>query len=198
MPMVSPAVTALMMVATMVAMMLPSVAPTLWRCHHHLRARHVPRAAALTMVFAAGYAIVWSAMGLSLFAMSVEVSIAPWAVGAVILGAGVLQRSRWKAARLLRCRSACVPPCMIPANIATALRGGYTLGIDCVLSCAAPMAVLFVTGVMDARMMIVITAAITAERVAPGGVRLARLTGALAVVVAFVVFFLALPRSRGL
>jgi predicted metal-binding membrane protein len=44
------------------------------------------------------------------------------------------------------------------------------------------MAVLFVAGLMDARMMVVITAAITVERVAPEGARVARLTGALALV----------------
>jgi hypothetical protein len=48
------------------------------------------------------------------------------------------------------------------------------------------MTVLFVAGFMDARMMVVITAAITAERVAPSGVRVARLTGALALIAGLV------------
>jgi predicted metal-binding membrane protein len=48
------------------------------------------------------------------------------------------------------------------------------------------MALLLVAGLTDARMMVVITAAITAERVAPGGARVARLTGALAVVAGLV------------
>ena len=49
------------------------------------------------------------------------------------------------------------------------------------------MAVLFVGGLMDARTMLVITVAITAERVAPAGVRIARLTGTLALVVGLAV-----------
>jgi predicted metal-binding integral membrane protein DUF2182 len=69
------------------------------------------------------------------------------------------------------------------------------------LSCAAPMAVLFVAGLMDPRMMVVITAAITAERVAPGGARIARVTGALALVVGLAICVRAmearLPIARG-
>ena len=57
---------------------------------------------------------------------------------------------------------------------------GCRLGVDCCLSCAAPVAVLYVAGLMDVGMMMLITAAITAERVAPGGARIARLTGGVA------------------
>jgi predicted metal-binding membrane protein len=48
------------------------------------------------------------------------------------------------------------------------------------------MVVLLVAGLTDTRMMVVITAAITAERVAPAGARIARLTGALALVAGLV------------
>lgn len=188
--MMSPAMTALMTVAMMVAMMLPSIAPTLWRYHRHLRAMRVPRAGQRTTFFAVGYASVWTTIGLALLALSAELSamgmasptdspFAPWA-GAVVLCVGALQRSRWKAKRLLRCLQACVTARAVPRNVMTAWRDGCRLGVDCGLSCAAPMAVLFVAGLMDARMMVVITAAITAERVAPAGMRIARLTGALA------------------
>ena len=195
-PMTSPAMTALMTVAMMVAMMLPSFAPTIWRYHRHLRAARMPRASQRTTLFAAGYATVWSAIGLALFAMSVDWSpmataspadspFAPWA-GAIIVSVGVLQRSRWKARLLLRCREACVTAGPIPTNVMTAWRDGGRLGVTCGLSCAAPMAVLLVAGLMDARMMAVVTAAITAERVVPAGTRIARLTGALALVAGFV------------
>jgi len=40
--------------------------------------------------------------------------------------------------------------------------------------------ILLVIGVMDLRMMAVVTAAITAERLAPAGVRVTQITGALA------------------
>lgn len=196
MSMMSPAMTALTTVAMMVAMMLPSLAPTLWRYHRHLRAVRLPRAGQRTTLFAVGYASVWTTIGVALFAMSAELSpmglasptdppFAPWA-GAVVLCVGALQRSRWKEKQLLRCRQACVTARAIPTNVMMAWRDGCRLGVDCGLSCAAPMAVLFIARLMDARMMLVITAAITAERVSPAGARIARLTGALALVAGLV------------
>jgi predicted metal-binding membrane protein len=53
------------------------------------------------------------------------------------------------------------------------------------------MAILLVFGMMDLRAMAVVTAAITLERVAPSGARVARVTGALALVAGVVSFFLA-------
>jgi predicted metal-binding membrane protein len=44
------------------------------------------------------------------------------------------------------------------------------------------MAILLAIGVMDLRAMAVVTVAITAERLVPAGERVARLTGAVAVV----------------
>ena len=182
MAMVSPAMMTLTSVAMMVAMMLPSLTPTLWRHHRHLRAMRTPRAGQGTALVAAGYASVWTVIGLVLFAMSAEPPFAPWATGAVVLVGGMVQRSRWKAERLLRCRDACVTHVALSSSVMTAWSVGCRLGIDCGLSCAAPMAVLFVGGLMDARMMLVITAAITAERVAPAGARISRMTGALALI----------------
>jgi predicted metal-binding membrane protein len=43
------------------------------------------------------------------------------------------------------------------------------------------MAILLVAGVMDLRAMAVVTAAITAERIAPAGERVARAVGVVAV-----------------
>jgi predicted metal-binding membrane protein len=167
---------AVMTAAMMVAMMMPSLIPTLWRHYRHLRAMQTPRGIQHITLFAAGYATVWAVIGLALFAMSTEMPpLAPWSFGAVLLGVGAMQRSRWKAMRLLRCRQTCVT--------GSGWRGGCWLGGACALSCAAPMAVLFAGGLMDERLMLLITAAITAERVAPGGVRIARLTGASALVV---------------
>ena len=175
-----------MMVATMVAMMLPSLAPTLWRYQRHLRALRTPRPVQRTTLFATGYASVWTGVALALSTVSGS-RTGPFATGAIILCAGAPQRSRWKAKQLLRCRESCVPARSLPSSFSTALWDGCRLGVGCTLSCAAPMAVLFVGGLMDARTMLVITVAITAERVAPGGVRIARLTGTLALVVGLAV-----------
>jgi predicted metal-binding membrane protein len=175
----SAATTALMTVAMMVAMMLPSIVPTVWRYHRRLRAMRTPRARRRTTVFVAGYASVWTAISLALFAMSTVVSATPFVAGVVLLCAGALQRSRWKANQLVRCRTVCVST--------RSWRDGWQLGVDCGLSCSAPMAVLFVSGLMDARMMVAIAAAITAERVAPVGQLVARATGALALIAGFVI-----------
>ncbi len=206
--MVSPAMMALTTVAMMVAMMLPSIAPVVWRYHRHLRANRYPRSAQRTALFAAGYAGVWTVIGLVLFAMTAaspactaspaDPPFAPWAAGAVVLCAGVIQRSRWKANQLLRCREACVTARAVGQTVMTAWRDGVRLGVDCGLSCGAPMAVLFVAGLMDARMMLVITAAITAERIGPGGARIARLTGAVALVVGLLMCLRAIDNSMPL
>jgi predicted metal-binding membrane protein len=105
----------------------------------------------------------------------------PLAVGAVVLIAGCLQFTAWKARHLACCREA--PGCgrMLPADAGTAWRHGLNLGLHCSHGSAGPIAVLLVVGVMDLRAMAVVAAAITVERLAPGGERVARATGALAV-----------------
>lgn len=198
MPAMSLVMMAPMAAAMMVAMMLPSIAPALWRYHRHQRATRLPSAAQRTALAAAGYAIVWAMIGLALYAASAVLSavamalpivarIAPWPAAAVFLCVGAVQRSQWKATRLRRCRGADSTARVRPIRVTTAWRDGLRLGVDCASSCAAPMALLLVAGLMDARTMLVITAAITAERVAPAGVRIARLTGALALAAGLVV-----------
>lgn len=207
--MTSTAMMALMTVAMMVAMMLPSIALATWHYHRRLRAMHVRLAAQRTTLLILGYAGVWTVIAAALLAVSVDLSpigiapptappLPPWAAGAVILCAGLIQRSRWKATRLLRCREACVPTQLHSRNVLMALTDGSRLGVACGLSCAAPMAILFVTGLMDARMMAVITAAITAERLAPCGARIARVTGALALVAGLVLCLRAIQVSMPL
>jgi predicted metal-binding membrane protein len=83
----------------------------------------------------------------------------------------------------------------LPADARTALRHGLRLGLHCGRCCAGPMAILLVIGVMDLRAMAVVTAAITAERIAPGGERIARVIGALAVGVGL--FLVARAVGRG-
>jgi predicted metal-binding membrane protein len=55
------------------------------------------------------------------------------------------------------------------------------LGLDCSPCCANLMVILLVIGVMDLRAMALVTAAITAERLAPAGERVARAIGALTI-----------------
>ena len=63
-----------------------------------------------------------------------------------------------------------------------AWRHGLRLGLHCSHCCAGLIVILLVIGVMDLRAMAAVTAAITVERLAPAGERIARVIGAVVVV----------------
>jgi predicted metal-binding membrane protein len=103
----------------------------------------------------------------------------PIAIGVVVLLAGAMQFTAWKAHQLACCRAASGPGGSLPADAGTAWRHGLRLGLNCSYCCAGLTAVLLVVGVMDLRTMTVVTAAITVERLAPDVERVARAIGAL-------------------
>jgi predicted metal-binding membrane protein len=105
--------------------------------------------------------------------------VVPIAVGGIVLIAGALQLTAWKARQLACCRAA--PGRTLPADAGTAWRHGLRLGLHCSYCCGGLMAILLVIGVMDLRAMAVVTAAITVERLAPAGERVARAIGAVVV-----------------
>ena len=88
----------------------------------------------------------------------------PIAVGVVVLIAGALQLTAWKARHLACCREAPGRGRTLPADAGTAWRHGLRLGLHCSHCCAGLMAILLVIGVMDLRAMAVVAAAITIER----------------------------------
>jgi len=67
------------------------------------------------------------------------------------------------------------------ADARTAWRHGLRLGLHCSHCCAGLTAILLVVGVMDLRVMAAVTAAITVERLAPAGERVARAVGVVVV-----------------
>jgi predicted metal-binding membrane protein len=69
----------------------------------------------------------------------------------------------------------------LSAGIGTAWRYGLRLGLQCGYCCANLMAILLFFGIMDLRAMVGVTAAITAERLAPRGERVAPAIGAIVV-----------------
>jgi predicted metal-binding membrane protein len=69
----------------------------------------------------------------------------------------------------------------LPADAGTAWRHGLRLGLHCGYSCAGLTAILLGLGVMDLRAMAVVAEAITVERLAPTGERVARAIGAVIV-----------------
>ncbi|WP_447735567.1 DUF2182 domain-containing protein [Rhodanobacter soli] len=181
-----------MWVVMMVAMMLPSLAPMLWRCRQAVGRTGNARAGRLTAIVGAGYFAVWTVFGVAAFASGAVLAAiemrqpalargVPIAVGGVVLIAGALQFSAWKARQLACCRNAPGHHHALPADAGAAWRLGLRLGLDCNLCCAGPTAVLLVIGVMDLPAMAAVTAAITLERLAPSGERVARATGAIAI-----------------
>ena len=179
-----------MWVAMMAAMMLPSLVPMLHRYREVVGARGTARLGRLTLLAGAGYFLVWSACGVGVFALGVaSTTLAmqssavarcmPLAIAAVVSIAGALQFSRWKARHLACCRATPGCACALPAGARAAWRHGLHLGLHCCLCCAGPTAVLLVAGVMDLRAMALATAAITAERLAPAGARVAHAIGAV-------------------
>lgn len=157
---------------------------------------------------ALGVAVFW--MGAALAALATrEPDIAravPIGAGVVVLAAGALQFTSWKTHHLALCREW---PCSrvvrcprrtlssselwpdeetggrestTPENAVAAFKSGLRLGFHCNLSSAGFTAILLVVGVMDLRTMAAVTAAITTERLASDGQRVARAIGAAVLV----------------
>jgi predicted metal-binding membrane protein len=176
----------------MVAMMLPSLVPMLLRYRQAVDSQAETRLGRLTALVGVGYFSVWILLGVAAFPLGIALAAVemqqptlaravPVAVGLVVLIAGALQLTAWKARQLACCREAPGRGRTLPADAATALRHGLRLGLHCSACCAGLTAVLLVIGVMDLRAMAVVAAAITIERLAPAGERIARATGVIVV-----------------
>jgi predicted metal-binding membrane protein len=173
-----------MWVVMMVAMMLPSLVPMLWRYRQAVGSAGHARLGRLTALVGVGYFFVWTVFGMAVFALGVVLAqvemrlpslsrAVPLAVSVVILAAGALQFTPWKTHRLACCREASGCGRILPANAGTACRHGVRLGVDCAHCCFGLMAILLCLGVMDLRAMAVVTIAVTVERLAPAGERVA-------------------------
>lgn len=158
-----------MWVPMMAAMMLPSLAPALWQQRR------------LGLV-AAGYLTVWGLAGLVLFPLGAAFAAAalasaslahrvPALAAVVVLAAGALQFTHWKARGLAQLGEA-ARACNRPADRRAAWRHGWRLGLHCAHSSAGPMAALLAVGVMDPRLMAAVTVAVAAERLLPEGRRI--------------------------
>lgn len=162
-------------VTMMAAMMLPTAVPAAERV-----ARLVP-----AIGFVAGYLAVWTVFGLAAYGVFRLVTSfdtgrlawdegGPYVTGGILVAAGLYELTPLKQRSLRRCRS--------PEQDAGAVRSGLAHGVDCVGSSGGLMVALFALGVMSLFWMAVVAAAIFAEKVLPGGVRLSRAV-ALALVV---------------
>jgi predicted metal-binding membrane protein len=182
-----------MWVVMMVAMMLPSLIPMLWRYREAVGRTGETRLGWLTALVGVGYFFVWTVFGMAAFPLGAALAAiemqqpalaraVPLAVGVVVLIAGALQFTAWKAHHLSCCREPAGRGGTLPADAGIAWRHGLRLGVHCSYCCFGLMAILLVIGVMDLRAMAVVAAAIAVERLAPAGERVARATGAVAIV----------------
>ena len=105
-----------MWIAMMVAMMLPSLTPVLLRHRQALASRGETRLGRLNALVGFGYFSVWTVFGMAAFPLGVALAAmemrlpalarsVPIAVGAVVLIAGPLQFTTWKAQQLACCRA---------------------------------------------------------------------------------------------
>jgi predicted metal-binding membrane protein len=175
-----------------VAMMLPSLVPMLGRYRQAVAGEDGGRLDPATAVVGAGYLFVWAVVGMVVFVVGVAfASLAmrqpavargvPAAAGVIVVVAGRLQFSAWKARHLACWRDAPQPGVALPSGMMFAWRHGVRLGVHCAQASAGLMAVLLAIGVMDPAGMVLVGAAITAERVAPAGDRIAHAIGAVVV-----------------
>ena len=174
-----------MWVVMMVAMMLPSLVPMLLRYQQAVGRTGFGWLPALVSM---GYFAVWTVFGMVAFPLGVALAAVemqqpalsravPIAVGVVVVIAGALQFTAWKGHHLACCREMPGRGRTLPADARTAWRHGLRLGLHCSQCCAGLIAILLVIGVMDLRAMTVVAAAITVERLAPAGERVARAIG---------------------
>jgi predicted metal-binding membrane protein len=162
-------------VVMMVAMMLPSAAPTI-ALYSRMTSARTPLAA---VMFVAGYLLTWAGTGVIAF---VAANAAKWTGGHVL---GWDRAGRWVAGatllvaaayELTPLKDACLGKCRSPLGFLLgswrggwfgALRMGVKNGVWCVGCCWALMASLFALGIMSIGWMALVAGLIAAERILP-------------------------------
>lgn len=183
-----------MWMAMMVPMMLPSLVPMLSRYRRSVRGADGIHLHGLTALVGVGYFVIWAVLGTAAYAagagvMAVEMrwgKAAQWlpvAAGVVLLVAGGVQFTSWKARQLALCREGSGCGCPPAPDALGAWRHGLRLGVRCSLCCGSLMLALLAIGMMDLVAMAAVTLAISAERLAPAPLRVARVAGVAIVVV---------------
>ncbi|HEX6808450.1 MAG TPA: DUF2182 domain-containing protein [Gemmatimonadaceae bacterium] len=176
----------------MVAMMTPSLIPMLQRYRRAIGWLGGTALGQPTAMAGLGYYLVWNAFGIALIVSGIALaSIAmrfallaravPVAARGIMVIAGGFQFTRWKARHLAGCREDATCEHALDGHAPSAFRHGLRLGVHCACCCAGLMAILVAVGLMDLRAMILVTGAITAERLAPSGEQVARAIGAVAI-----------------
>ncbi len=168
----------------MIAMMVPSAAPTILlyaRVHRHSIAQEqIQEKLAPTGAFVAGYLLIW--LGFSIAAATLH-----WMMESSGIISGTGSRSQWISAGVLIAagsyqfsplKTACLSHCRSPAAFLSrhwrphalgALRLGAIHGAYCVGCCWALMALLFVGGAMNLIWIAALSVLVIAEKILPPG-----------------------------
>jgi predicted metal-binding membrane protein len=173
------------------AMMLPAVAPAVVRL-----ARGWPaRTPATTVLFLAGYGVVWMVAGLAGYGVVLAVrglhagalgwsSAGRYVAAAAIVAAGVYQLTAVKRRWLARCIAPALP---VSRRTVDALRAGVEHGGCCVACCWTLMAALYALGMMSLSWMAVVTVLIVGERVLRPPSAIVRIVAAVLIVLGLAV-----------
>lgn len=176
----------------MIAMMVPSAAPTILL----YAALNSSRGAWAPVLFSAGYLAIWGIFSgaataaqaafaqFSVISAMLMTVTAPWLGAAILVGAGMYQFTPLKAACLHHCRG---PVEALTRHRRTgraaAFRMGLVHGRYCLGCCWSLMALLFVGGIMNIWWILGIAIYVAIEKLAPGGDRLAQPMGAILILV---------------
>ena len=186
-------------VVMMGAMMFPSVAPTV-ALYSKLTKQRSPLS---PLLFAAGYLVVWGAVGVAAFALaraggSIDGDLLMWdGAGRVVAGVTLLVAAAYELTPL---KDVCLGKCRSPLGFLLgawregprgALQMGAKHGAWCVGCCWALMASLFALGVMSVFWMVVVAVLIAVEKTLPW--RRAATYGTTAILLVLGVLVLAAP-----
>ncbi|WP_245770568.1 DUF2182 domain-containing protein [Roseovarius azorensis] len=175
----------------MVAMMLPSVSPTVLLYSALLRrGSDADRVPLISAIFLVGYLSTWAAFSLvaagsqwALEAMGIVsatmMTLTDTVPGAIVLIlAGLFQFSSLKQACLDHCRS---PARFITMRRRSGAVGAFRMGLEhglyCLGCCWFLMALLFVGGIMNLYWIVGLAAFVAIEKLTPFGDRIAKLAG---------------------
>ncbi len=171
----------------MVAMMVPSVWPAVSTFNGCVRA--ADRAYGATVLYIAGYLVVWSAIGGGAYVVVrvVQAWFSPGGLTALrggallLIVAGLYQFTPFKHACLRQCRSPHTGPASQhithTPSVLGSIRAGVIQGVCCLGSSWPSMLVLLLLGMMNLAWMGVVAGVIFIEKVVPKGDSLGKLLG---------------------
>lgn len=181
-PMTDPATFLVAWIVMMAAMMIPSSAPMFLL--YRLSAEDAPNGELRTLLFGAGYLLVWAAAGAVVLVAQralealVSPELRPLGVAAVLLAAGAYQFTPLKTTCLRACQT---PADFLVRHWRTGTLGALRLGVDhglyCLGCCWALMAVLVAAGGMGLAWVALVALIVLVEKLAPRAVWFGRAVG---------------------